>query len=247
MVWLGGWLKTVILIILLATFMDLLLPNHSMQRYVKMVVSLFIMMTLLSPVFELFQKNWDFSKLLVDAERRQENMSQLPDAGSGDPRRDRLASLETILKESRKLASNNQQQARQLMEERVAGMIKEQIETSEQKPVESVQVEAAVDDEGKPSIRRIRVNLSYRDTAQALQKEKSEPVSPPLLSQMSIEPVKPVYIEIGDIDLRGTTDRNAGPPGEKPTPEMEQLRDKIKETIHRDWQVPVEQIDISYS
>ena len=39
--WLAGWLKTVIMVIMLATFVDLLLPSNTMQRYVKTVLSLF--------------------------------------------------------------------------------------------------------------------------------------------------------------------------------------------------------------
>lgn len=39
--WLAGWLKTVIMVIMLATFVDLLLPSNTMQRYVKTVLSLY--------------------------------------------------------------------------------------------------------------------------------------------------------------------------------------------------------------
>lgn len=54
MSWLSQWMKEIIMIILLATFIDLLLPNRSMQRYVKLMLSLIILLTLLSPVLKLF-------------------------------------------------------------------------------------------------------------------------------------------------------------------------------------------------
>lgn len=54
MSWLSQWLKEIIMIILLAAFIDLLLPNRAMQRYVKLMMSLIILLILLSPVIKLF-------------------------------------------------------------------------------------------------------------------------------------------------------------------------------------------------
>lgn len=47
--WLSNWLQELIMIVLLATFVEMLLPNRSMERYVKLVLSLLILLTLLSP------------------------------------------------------------------------------------------------------------------------------------------------------------------------------------------------------
>ncbi len=51
--WLSNWLQELIMIVLLATFVDMLLPNRSMERYVKLVLSLLILLTLLSPITKL--------------------------------------------------------------------------------------------------------------------------------------------------------------------------------------------------
>lgn len=48
--WLSDWLKSIIMVILLATFVDILLPNQTMQRYVKTVISLLFC----SPCFNRF-------------------------------------------------------------------------------------------------------------------------------------------------------------------------------------------------
>lgn len=53
--YLGGWLQQLVLLILIATFMDLLIPNQNMKKYVKMVVGLLIIMVILTPVLDLFQ------------------------------------------------------------------------------------------------------------------------------------------------------------------------------------------------
>lgn len=54
MEWLNIWLKKIILLVLLAAFLDLILPNTSMQRYVKMVMGLILLLTILGPVFSIF-------------------------------------------------------------------------------------------------------------------------------------------------------------------------------------------------
>ena len=53
--WLSDWLRDIVLIILLAAFVDLLIPNNTLQRYVKVVVSLIILLTVLSPVISLIK------------------------------------------------------------------------------------------------------------------------------------------------------------------------------------------------
>lgn len=60
---LSNWLKEIVLLILIATFMDLLLPNRSMERYVKLVMGLVIILAILTPIISLLNKNVDLSKL----------------------------------------------------------------------------------------------------------------------------------------------------------------------------------------
>ncbi|WP_347549665.1 stage III sporulation protein AF [Pseudalkalibacillus hwajinpoensis] len=57
-----GWVTNIIVLILLATVLELLLPNSSMQRYVKMVIGLMLMAVILSPILSIFTE--DFDRLL---------------------------------------------------------------------------------------------------------------------------------------------------------------------------------------
>lgn len=61
---LGGWLKQIVILVLLATFMDLLLPNHTMERYVKLIMGLLIILAILSPVFQFLRDDLDLSSLI---------------------------------------------------------------------------------------------------------------------------------------------------------------------------------------
>lgn len=51
------WLTNIILFILLATVLEMLLPNSSMQRYVKMVVGLLLLVIILNPLLSIFSKD----------------------------------------------------------------------------------------------------------------------------------------------------------------------------------------------
>ena len=54
-----GWITNIIVLILLATVLELLLPNSNMQRYVKMVIGLMLMAVILSPILTIFTKDFD--------------------------------------------------------------------------------------------------------------------------------------------------------------------------------------------
>ncbi|MBP2642274.1 MAG: stage sporulation protein [Firmicutes bacterium] len=57
MTWLMYWIKTLIMIVLFAAFLELLLPTSNMQRFVRLVMGLLIMMAIISPVIELVNPN----------------------------------------------------------------------------------------------------------------------------------------------------------------------------------------------
>lgn len=46
----GGWVRDIFLIIISVTFMEILIPEGSMSKYVRFIFSLIILATILSPV-----------------------------------------------------------------------------------------------------------------------------------------------------------------------------------------------------
>ncbi|CAM4123281.1 stage III sporulation protein AF [Bacillus manliponensis] len=49
------WIRTIIVFLLLATVLHMILPNSNLQKYVKFVVSLLLIVLILTPLFKLFQ------------------------------------------------------------------------------------------------------------------------------------------------------------------------------------------------
>ncbi len=66
--WLSQWLQNIILIVLLATFADLLLPSSTLQKYSKMVLGLLVIVAILSPILELFTKDYPFNEFIKKLE-----------------------------------------------------------------------------------------------------------------------------------------------------------------------------------
>ncbi|GBF11030.1 MAG: stage III sporulation protein AF [Tepidibacillus sp.] len=68
--WISSWLQNIILIVLLATFVDLLLPNSDLQKYSKMVLGLLIMLTILSPLLDLFSNQFSVTTLFQQLDQK---------------------------------------------------------------------------------------------------------------------------------------------------------------------------------
>ncbi|HEY3423284.1 MAG TPA: stage III sporulation protein AF [Negativicutes bacterium] len=49
------WVKNIVLVVLFASFLELLLPNGSMQRFIRVIMGLFIMLAILNPVIDAIQ------------------------------------------------------------------------------------------------------------------------------------------------------------------------------------------------
>ncbi|WP_413308920.1 stage III sporulation protein AF [Bacillus sp. 1P10SD] len=59
MEFLTEWVTNIILFILLATVIDMLLPNSSLQKYTKMVTGLLLIAIILTPIFKLISKDFE--------------------------------------------------------------------------------------------------------------------------------------------------------------------------------------------
>lgn len=64
MSFLTEWITNIIVFILLAVIIDLLLPNSSMQKYAKMVISLLLIIVIINPIFKIFSS--DMNEILSE-------------------------------------------------------------------------------------------------------------------------------------------------------------------------------------
>lgn len=50
------WIKYIIFVVLFASFLELILPSSSMQRFVRVIMGLFIMLAILNPIISVVQQ-----------------------------------------------------------------------------------------------------------------------------------------------------------------------------------------------
>lgn len=143
---LSGWLRQIIAVVLLASLIDLLLPNRTMQRYVRLVAGLFILMTLATPILQWMQG--DFSSKLAEGLRIVEQKPQDADV--------RLAMIE---EEGAKLRDKHTVQAAELVSARLESAIRSEVEQSEQRAVRRVDVVLGRGSNGELAVAKVVVEL----------------------------------------------------------------------------------------
>lgn len=199
---LGSWLKEIIMIILLATFLDLLLPNRSMQRYVKLTLSLIILLTMLSPVLKLFD-----IKMMDQLEKEWAKWFS-----TSKVVHNRSATVENIKHQGEMLAQRHVTSALQLAEEEIGKQMKEQLtvalrhahqaipassKLSDRVQVERLKVKLVCHAKGEPIIERIELVLA----SEAVLPVTSSVSSAPNKKIMAdIKPIKSVQIKAGVSD-----------------------------------------------
>ena len=83
MSYLTDWITSIILFILLATVVEMLLPNSSMQKYTKLVIGLLLIVVILTPILKLLSTDMDelFAKMTThssyNSETNTENLIEM--------------------------------------------------------------------------------------------------------------------------------------------------------------------------
>ncbi|WP_223066536.1 stage III sporulation protein AF [Paenibacillus caui] len=199
MAWLSEWLKEIIFIVLLSVFIEMLLPNRSMERYVKLVLSLLILMALLTPLMELLRGN-PAEKLRAAIEEQLK------------PQQSQRSSLEQILQEGEKLRLSQQEDTLKWAGSETARQMKNQIEAGTGLDVDKVavtlKIERSKTGEGKdaeeydkPVISSVKVYLSPPEKAdEAVMADTNSGKSPgSSKGTIQVPAVEPVHIGVGRI------------------------------------------------
>lgn len=234
---LSGWLKSVVLVILIATFVDLLLPNQSMQRYVKTVISLFLLMTLLQPLLSLLSSNTALEERLTAA------LLPAPAVSGGE-----MESLAAIRQRAGALQARQLEQTSALVENQVEELIKRKLEQSADVAVRSVQVVTEPDEAGQPVIRKVLLQVTEDRPAEPPKRGGSKQVA----SMEAIKPVEPVApladIRIIDEPVATAVKPQSAEPGrqqEPLSPALLQKKTQMIRMLEQDWQLTQEQIELT--
>lgn len=250
MEWLASWLKSIILIIMLATFVDILLPNQTMQRYVKTVMSLFILLTLLQPVLTLFQKNASIDRMLSEANAMFTGASVpvlgVLQGGSAD-----MQTVGSIERQAEQLKQRQEQQSQRLVQQQVSDLMKRSIEQTTGVKVTSLQVEVTNDKQGQAQIHKVFVQAAESPPNQA----GAKPNTTSSVKPVTVEPVKRIDIAFepkSEAVFGANKDKTEDEPNSNTGKEAErgtgttyaQVQSQIKMLLNKEWELPLDRITV---
>ncbi|MCL6457456.1 MAG: stage III sporulation protein AF [Gorillibacterium sp.] len=238
MQWLSGWLKEIIVVILIASFADLLLPNKTMQRYVKTVIGLFLLMLLLSPVLRLFQMKWDTDKLMqaIDSQQNTSVFGQNSDTQAVN----NMSSLNVILQEGERLKAADDASARTLVEERLAESVRTGVESRFDEQVVQVKVTTAIDKEQKLFVKSVVLLLAAHSSAKEEEGSSIAAIAPILpIAQMT-----PVAMIDNDEILQSQAAQEAAIQSELDQAQEAENPTAISAFIRDQWQIDPGSIEV---
>lgn len=239
MTFLGEWLKEVILVVLIAVFIELLLPNRAMERYVKFVISLLILLTLLSPLMRLFS---------TDASEKIE--TAFTDSWGGLEEGGTQTATDSILAQGELLRKRREAEALQWAGEEAARQMKRQIEQETGNAVERVVVgirEGKSSSAGKPAgeaegpvIQTVQVVMRTGETTAVDESEQKK--------RITVEPVEKVRVDDVEVSAKaGSKEKLDGRANEvmADTEEVSPaVTKRIEELLLREWGVPRESVTV---
>lgn len=225
--WLNGWLKGLIGVVLLAAFVDLLLPSGTFQRYVRTVLGLFILLTMLTPLLSLFRQPWDVNKLFASAE--QTTMR----TGAGGETLAAMKPLSSIMQDAERWQQDNRQEAQRVLERQLAIELQRSLADEASVRVRQVSLAMSYDNNGEPALQSMRVTLDHTEAV---------PASAELPSQNAgIAEIEPVRIEVRVGADRRLLDKEAEPPE---TPEQMAAKQRLYAHIYREWRLDRSQVTL---
>lgn len=218
MTWLTLWLKKIILLVLLAAFLDLILPNTTLQRYVKMVMGLILLLTIISPLFSLFNLSQDDLALRLD--RYQEELNKPAD--------------EEWKRITGKLLSHQDDQTTAYVQAQVTSAVKTRVKQVYGRDVQHIKIQMDKSDPALPAIKRIELVLGEEQTQQ---KPEANPIQP-------VRPIQPVQIQVGSPAVAVDTEL-APPDKEVAVQQIDPVHVRIASDIALQWGLAEDQVTVT--
>lgn len=159
---------TIVIILVLASLLEMILPNSNMQRFVKVIMGLFIIVTLLNPIVGLIHK--DLGDELV-------NWQVVED----DPE------LQSILANGKALGEQSKEKAILEYEKRLSQQILSLTRLADNSPIQEAEVKVSRNSEGGIGKIQEVILLIGDGQGDKVNNNKS-----------SIEPVNPVRVDISN-------------------------------------------------
>lgn len=191
--WLADWLQSIIAVVLLAVIVELVLPNNKMLRYSRLVIGLILLLTMLNPLLNLFQK--DFHSQLAAGYSLWDEQFQADKLN--------VPTLDEINERASQLAADREQASEQLTIRGLEEAMKQQLLHQSDAKVQQVSVQLGWNKgrgaEQSPYIASITVTIK-----QELAEDQVEDVA--TLDEIVVDDIQ-VQVETSDVEASDTTEQ----------------------------------------
>lgn len=195
--WLGEWLQGIVAVILLAVVMELLLPNNKMLRYSRLVIGLILLLTMLNPILNLFQKDFHqkiaASFSLWDEQFRKDSIN--------------VPTLEEINRKAANLKEEREQASEQLTQRGLEEAMKQQLQQQGQENIVNVQValdwDGAYNAERMPFIQQVTVTVKPQEQAESLTTDNDNIIQDVQIDIQGIDPIEQVSSQVHSVTDNG--------------------------------------------
>jgi len=213
------WLQGIILLILLASLLDLILPNSGMQRYVKFVMGLLILLAIITPIMQIFKTDLSPEKIAL----------KILQINSGNSQE----GLHQVTLNAGKLTNGNEKDVQAFVQKQLASLMKEKVQEDLGITVSSVEVSLKKDlqkEQEYPEISSVQL---------VLDKDMLGPKNGGEENSRSIDPIEPVTIQVS-----GESSQSASMNSSDSVLSLEQRKqlNEIAEYIATTWSIDRSQI-----
>lgn len=106
MEWISGWIQGIIIAVIISTIIEMILPEGSSKKYIKVVIGVYILFSIISPVISKFIGNdfnlsdiFDLDEYIETAESSSSLQNQLADQNENQIKEIYLSSIKNDVKE----------------------------------------------------------------------------------------------------------------------------------------------------
>lgn len=106
MEWISGWIQGIIIAVIISTIIEMILPEGSSKKYIKVVIGVYILFSIISPVISKFIGSdfnlsdiFDLDEYIETAESRSSLQNQLADQNENQIKEIYLGSIKNDVKE----------------------------------------------------------------------------------------------------------------------------------------------------
>lgn len=238
--WLGEWLQSIVVVVLLAIVVELVLPNSKMLRYSRLVVGLILLLTILNPVLQVFQVDFQ-DKLHASFSQWEKELNA---------KQSEVLSLEQITKEAELLKQQREGAALDVTRASIEQSMQQELQVAVDANIVDVSLEIGWDEAaGKqplPYIASVTVTIAEQQQ-EAERSNEIESVAEVAIEDISIPAISTGIAQQADEDSESPAPKQHVEANEQAMEQFHKHAKEIVTILSSGWNVKADHIFVQAS